>query len=113
MPYGFFLHGSFNMTQGDINSLAKRVISIEADAMHQMAGDFPADFIGAVEAILKTKGRVIVSGGRKLVAQMSTVAQSVHRGGSLLVVDVGVLMQDAPNCTSDWADVMNSTLVTK
>jgi Predicted sugar phosphate isomerase involved in capsule formation len=49
------------MTQDDINAIAARVISIEADALRQMAGDLPADFAGAVEAILQTKGRVIVS----------------------------------------------------
>ena len=54
------------MTQDDINAIAARVISIEADALHQMAGDLPADFAGAVEAILQTKGRVLfqVSGNR-------------------------------------------------
>ena len=50
------------MTQDDIKAIAARVISIEADALHQMVSDFPSDFVGAVEAILQTKGRVIVSG---------------------------------------------------
>ena len=50
------------MTQDDIKAIAARVISIEADALHQMVRDFPSDFVGAVEAILQTKGRVIVSG---------------------------------------------------
>ena len=76
------------MTQDDINAIAARVISIEADALHQMAGDLPADFAGAVEAILQTKGRVIVSGvgksghiGNKIAATLAstgTPASFVH-----------------------------------
>ena len=64
------------------------MISIEADALHQMAGDLPADFAGAVEAILQTKGRVIVSGvgksghiGNKIAATLAstgTPASFVH-----------------------------------
>ena len=68
------------MTQDDINAIAARVILIEADALHQMAGDLPADFAGAVEAILQTKGRVIVSGvgksghiGNKIAATLASV----------------------------------------
>ena len=50
------------MTQDEINAIAARVILIEGDALHQMAGDLPSDFASAVEAILQTSGRVIVSG---------------------------------------------------
>ena len=32
------------MTQDDINAIAARLISIEADALHQMARDLPRDF---------------------------------------------------------------------
>ena len=76
------------MTQDDINAIAARVISIEADALHQMAGDLPSDFVGAVEAVLQTKGRVIVSGvgksghiGNKIAATLAstgTPASFVH-----------------------------------
>lgn len=76
------------MTHDDINAIAARVISIEADALHQMAGDLPGDFPGAVEAILQTKGRVIVSGvgksghiGNKIAATLAstgTPASFVH-----------------------------------
>ena len=47
------------MTQDDINAIAARVISIEADALHQMAGDLPADFAGAVEAILQPRAALL------------------------------------------------------
>ena len=67
------------MISDDINAIAVRVISIEADALHQMAGDLPSDFAGMVEAILQTKGRVIVSGvgksghiGNKIAATLAS-----------------------------------------
>ncbi len=73
------------MTQDDINAIAARVISIEADALHQMARDLPADFAGAVEAILQTKGRVIVSGvgksghiGNKIAATLASTGRPAN-----------------------------------
>ncbi|NCW60465.1 MAG: KpsF/GutQ family sugar-phosphate isomerase, partial [Rhodobacteraceae bacterium] len=67
------------MTQDDINAIAARVISIEADALYKMAGDLPTDFAGAVDTILQTKGRVIVSGvgksghiGNKIAATLAS-----------------------------------------
>ena len=76
------------MTEDDIDAIAARVISIEADALHQMAKDLPSDFADAVEAILQTKGRVIVSGvgksghiGNKIAATLAstgTPASFVH-----------------------------------
>lgn len=72
----------------NINAIASRVILIEADALHQMAGDLPVDFAGAVEAILQIKGRMIVSGvgksghiGNKIAATLAstgTPASFVH-----------------------------------
>lgn len=50
------------MTTDEINLIAKRVISIEANALLQMAEDLPAEFADTVEAILKIRGRVVVSG---------------------------------------------------
>ena len=76
------------MTQDEINAIAARVILIEGDALHQMAGDLPSDFASAVEAILQTSGRVIVSGvgksghiGNKIAATLAstgTPASFVH-----------------------------------
>jgi arabinose-5-phosphate isomerase len=76
------------MTKDEINAIAARVISIEADALYQMARDLPEDFAGAVDAILQTKGRVIVSGvgksghvGKKIAATLAstgTPASFVH-----------------------------------
>ena len=54
------------MTQQDklaaIRDTAARVLKIEADAVMALAAHLPADFDGAVEAMLATKGRVILSG---------------------------------------------------
>ena len=76
------------LTKNDINAIAARVISTEADALQQMAENLPYDFAGAVETILQTKGRVIVSGvgksghiGRKIAATLAstgTPASFVH-----------------------------------
>ena len=45
---------------------AVRVILVEANVLHQMEGNLPSNFAGAVEMILQTKGRVIGSGAGKL-----------------------------------------------
>jgi arabinose-5-phosphate isomerase len=76
------------MIQNDIDVTASRVISIEADALRKMAENLPPDFKDAVGAILKTNGRVIVSGvgksghiGNKIAATLAstgTPASFVH-----------------------------------
>lgn len=77
-----------DLPSSEIKSIASRVISMEADALSKMAGNLPVDFVGAVKAILQTKGRVIVSGigksghiGNKIAATMAstgTPASFVH-----------------------------------
>jgi len=67
---------------------AQKVLRIEADALHHMAENLPADFADAIETVLACKGRVIVSGigksghiGRKLAATLAstgTPAYFVH-----------------------------------
>jgi arabinose-5-phosphate isomerase len=59
------------------------VISIEADALHKMAGNLPAYFAAAVEVILKTQGRFIISGvgkswhvGNKIAATLASTGTS-------------------------------------
>lgn len=71
-----------------VNTIAARVISIEANALYQMAGNLPDDLPAVVEAILEIKGRVIVSGvgksghiGTKIAATLAstgTPASFVH-----------------------------------
>jgi arabinose-5-phosphate isomerase len=76
------------MTQDETTSIARRVIQVEAAALTQMAEDLPADFSAVVDAVLATKGRVIVSGvgksghiGNKIAATFAstgTPASFVH-----------------------------------
>ena len=71
-----------------ILELARRVLEIEANAVHALAGRLDAGFAAAVELILASKGRVIVSGvgksghiGRKFAATLAstgTPAYFVH-----------------------------------
>ena len=113
------------MTQDDINAIAARVISIEADAMHQMARDLPSDFAHAVEAILQTKGRVIVSGvgksghiGNKIAATLAstgTPASFVHATeashgdlGMVTAADFCLLISNSGE-TSELRDIVAHT----
>lgn len=113
------------MNQDDIKAIAARVISIEADALHQMAADLPADFAGAVEAILQTKGRVIVSGvgksghiGNKIAATLAstgTPASFVHATeashgdlGMVTAADFCLLISNSGE-TSELRDIVAHT----
>ncbi|WP_435140750.1 KpsF/GutQ family sugar-phosphate isomerase [Pseudopelagicola sp. nBUS_19] len=113
------------MTQDEISTIAARVISIEADALHQMARDLPADFSGAVEAILQTKGRVIVSGvgksghiGNKIAATLAstgTPASFVHATeashgdlGMVTAADFCLLISNSGE-TSELSDIVAHT----
>ncbi len=72
----------------DIEGVAKFVMETEASALLKFASDLPKDFLGTIEAILNSKGRVIVSGvgksghvGRKIAATLAstgTPANFVH-----------------------------------
>ena len=72
----------------NIEEVGKFVIKTEASALLKLASDLPKDFLGAIEAILNTKGRVVVSGvgksghvGRKIAATLAstgTPANFVH-----------------------------------
>ena len=72
----------------NIEQVGKFVIETEASALSKLASDLPKDFLGTIEAILNTKGRVVVSGvgksghvGRKIAATLAstgTPASFVH-----------------------------------
>ena len=76
------------MKKKNIQEIGKMVIETEASALSKQANDLPADFAAAIDAILKTKGRVVVSGvgksghvGRKIAATFAstgTPAGFVH-----------------------------------
>ena len=76
------------MQNKKIQEIGKFVIETEASALSKLASDLPADFAAAIDAVLKTKGRVVVSGvgksghvGRKIAATLAstgTPAAFVH-----------------------------------
>ena len=76
------------MKKKDIQEIGKFVIETEASALSRLASDLPEDFAATIDAVLKTKGRVVVSGvgksghvGRKIAATLAstgTPASFVH-----------------------------------
>ena len=74
--------------KNNIEQVGKFVIETEASALLKLASDLPKDFLGTIEFILNTKGRVVVSGvgksghvGRKIAATLAstgTPASFVH-----------------------------------
>ena len=76
------------MQNKKIQEIGKFVIETEASALSKLASDLPADFSAVIDAVLKTKGRVVVSGvgksghvGRKIAATLAstgTPASFVH-----------------------------------
>ena len=76
------------MKKKNIQEIGQFVIETEASALSKLASNLPADFSAAIDAVLKTKGRVVVSGvgksghvGRKIAATLAstgTPASFVH-----------------------------------
>ena len=76
------------MKKKNIHEIGKFVIETEALALSKLASDLPTDFAAAIDAVLKTKGRVVVSGvgksghvARKIAATFAstgTPASFVH-----------------------------------
>ena len=63
------------MSKKNIEEIGKGVVETEALALSKLAANLPRDFSRTIEAVLKTRGRVIVSGigksghvGRKIAA---------------------------------------------
>ncbi len=68
-----------NGADGEAEAEAQRVLRIEADALIRLERELPADFGAAVDLILKSQGRVVVSGvgksghiGRKISATLAS-----------------------------------------
>ena len=76
------------MKKKNIHEIGKFVIETEASALSKLASDLPTDFGAVIDAVLKTKGRVVVSGvgksghvARKIAATFAstgTPASFVH-----------------------------------
>ena len=76
------------MKKKNIYEIGKFVIETEASALSKLASDLPTDFAAVIDAVLRTKGRVVVSGvgksghvARKIAATFAstgTPASFVH-----------------------------------
>jgi arabinose-5-phosphate isomerase len=67
------------LTSQDILDLARRTLSVEAEALSNMATLLGEEFIGAVNRILDCRGKVIITGmgksglvGRKIAATLAS-----------------------------------------
>ena len=106
-------------------AVARRVLSLEAEALGALASSVSASFSAAVDLILKAKGRVIVSGmgksghvARKLAATLAstgTPAQFVHPGeashgdlGMITSQDAAILMSNSGE-VQELADLIEYT----
>ncbi|MBC8017475.1 MAG: KpsF/GutQ family sugar-phosphate isomerase [Verrucomicrobia bacterium] len=91
---------------------AKRVIQVEADALQAMAGRIDASFEQAVELVLASKGRVVVSGmgksglvGQKIASTMASTgtpalflhpAEGIHGDlGMIMIGDVVIAISNS------------------
>lgn len=112
------------MTASDLD-VARRVLTIEADAVAALGAALDASFTRAVDMLLGVKGRVIVSGMGKshhvstkiaaTFASTGTPAQFVHPGeashGDLGMITPGdaVLMLSNSGETKELADMIHHT----
>ena len=68
-----------NYTSQDIFASAKRTLTLEAEALNNLADILDEQFVGAVDRILNCKGKVIIPGmgksglvGRKIAATLAS-----------------------------------------
>ncbi len=108
-----------------ILATASRVLRIEGDAILTMSDRLPADFAAAVDTLLKTRGRVILSGigksghiARKIAATLASTgtpsyfvhpAEASHGDlGMLTQGDVCILISNSGE-TTELGDLINHT----
>lgn len=113
------------MTEQDLLSTGRRVLSVEAAALTTLSHALDASFAQAVQLILAAKGRVIVSGmgksghiARKIAATLAstgTPAHFVHPAeashgdlGMLAVGDVALVLSNSGE-TPELADIIAYT----
>jgi len=111
--------------QTKILATAAQVLEHEGQALVRMASNLPDDFVGAVERILQTKGRIILSGigksghiARKIastLASTGTPAYFVHPAeashgdlGMITLDDLCILLSNSGE-TSELGDLINHT----
>lgn len=108
-----------------IQAAARQVLITEADALRQLADQLPGDFDAVVALILRTKGRVIISGigksghiGNKIAATLAstgTPSYFVHASeashgdlGMITEEDIVVLISNSGE-TQELGDVLAHT----
>ncbi|MBS1667597.1 MAG: KpsF/GutQ family sugar-phosphate isomerase [Bacteroidetes bacterium] len=91
------------MSQTSIKQAALRTISLEAEAISQLAGSINEEFTKAVDAIAATKGRVIISGiGKSAIVAQKIVATLNSTGSPSIFLhaadaihgDLGIIQAD-------------------
>ena len=91
------------MNSSDIQSIAKRVIEIEAEAVSQIANRIDSNFEFAVQSILECTGRLIVSGmgksgliSQKIAATMASTGTPSHfvHPGEATHGDLGMITKE-------------------
>ena len=109
----------------NIKGIAKFVIQTEASALLKLASDLPKDFSGTIEAILNTRGRVIVSGigksghvGRKIAATLASTGtpanfvhatEASHGDLGMITPDDFCLLISNSGETSELKDILEHT----
>ncbi len=109
----------------NIIDVAKFVIETEASALKKLAYDLPSDFLRTIEAILNTKGRVIVSGvgksghvGRKIAATLASTGtpanfvhatEASHGDLGMITTDDFCLLISNSGETSELKDILAHT----
>ncbi|MER5172047.1 KpsF/GutQ family sugar-phosphate isomerase [Thioclava sp. GXIMD2076] len=105
--------------------VAREVLTIEADALRDLASEMPADFVPALERIMKINGRVIVCGigksghvGRKIAATLASTgtpsffvhaAEASHGDlGMVTEADICLLISNSGE-TSELRDMIYHT----
>ncbi|MCH4152528.1 MAG: KpsF/GutQ family sugar-phosphate isomerase [Sphingobium sp.] len=109
----------------DLVASARRVLATEAAALQALAGNIPADLLNAVDAILKSRGRVVVSGigksghvGRKISATLASTgtpsyfvhaAEASHGDLGMIGTDDICLLLSNSGETSELRDILAFT----
>ncbi len=116
---------ALNKMRKNIEGVAKFVIETEASALLKLASDLPKDFLGTIEAILNTRGRVIVSGvgksghvGRKIAATLASTGtpanfvhstEASHGDLGMITPDDFCLLISNSGETSELKDILEHT----
>ena len=110
------------MSKKNIEEIGKGVVETEASALSKLAANLPKDFSRTIEAVLKTRGRVIVSGigksghvGRKIAATLASTGtpssfvhatEASHGDLGMITTDDFCLLISNSGETSELNDIL-------